>query len=285
MAYVALVALELALLVVWSAHRKIETSVSLAAASLGFVGALALSVLSYLEHRRSVRPSTIILTYLVFSIAFDAVQCRTLWLLREVVLAPVFTTTLACKVLVFAFELAEKRHILLSPWNELGPEATSSAISKSFFWWLNSLLLRGFQANLSTDTLFDIDDDMKSAMLFETLTEARQRWKDSRIPPRYRLLLATCDSLKMALVATTLPRLCLIGFKFAQPFLIKRVINYVQEKNGEEGASKDVGYALIGATGIVYFGTAVSFVAIFGMMSRLPPTLDHERTLSPQALP
>ncbi|KAL6806010.1 P-loop containing nucleoside triphosphate hydrolase protein [Trichoderma sp. SZMC 28012] len=257
-AYAALVSLQLSLLVVWSVHHEALTRASLAAATLSFADGIALSVLSYLEHRRSIRPSSIILVYLVFSIAFDAVQCRTLWLLKTNVLAPVSTATLVCKLVVFLLELGEKRHILLHPWNNLTPETTSSIINRSLFWWLNDLLLRGFRTPLSTDTLYEIDDSMKSERLFLKLQDARQKWSKSQVSHRYRLLFATCDSLRKPLAITILPRLFLIGFKFAQPFLINRVITYVQEKNDGDGARKDVGYALVGATGLVYLGSAIS---------------------------
>ncbi|EHK26512.1 uncharacterized protein TRIVIDRAFT_20223, partial [Trichoderma virens Gv29-8] len=253
-AYAALISLQLSLLIIWSTHHEALTRASLAAATLGLADGMALGILSYLEHRRSIRPSTIILVYLVFSIAFDAVQCRTLWLLKTNVLASVSTATLACKLLVFLLELGEKRHILLHPWNNLAPETTSSIINRSFFWWLNDLLLRGFRTPLSTDTLYEIDDSMKSEKLFHKLQDARQIWSKSRAPHRYRLLLATCDSLRRPLAVAILPRLCLIGFKFAQPFLINRVITYIQEKGDSDGARKDIGYALVGATGLISNG-------------------------------
>lgn len=63
----------------------------------------------------------------------------------------------------------------------------------------------------------------------------------------------------------------MIGFKFAQPFLINRVIDYIQEKGGND-ARKDVGYALVGATGLVYFGLAVS-IATRSFLLLLMPSL------------
>ncbi|KAL7786231.1 P-loop containing nucleoside triphosphate hydrolase protein [Trichoderma ceciliae] len=256
-AYAALVLLQLSLLILWSVQHEALTRASLAAASLGLADALALSILSYLEHRRSIRPSAVILVYLVFSIAFDVVQCRTLWLLKtSSSLAPVSTATLVCKLVVFLLELGEKRRILLYPWNDLAPEAISSIINRGFFWWLNDLLLCGFRTSLSTDTLYEIDETMKSEKLFDNLLDARRRWAKSRLSHRYRLLLAMCDSLRRPLAVAILPRLCLTGFKFAQPFLINRVIIYIQERDANGGAHKDVGYALVGATGLVYFGSA-----------------------------
>ncbi|ODA80883.1 hypothetical protein RJ55_03843 [Drechmeria coniospora] len=257
-AYTCLIALQLTLLVLWPSHGGRTTSTSIIAASLVLVDGLALAVLSYLEHRRSIRPSSIILAYLILSIAFDATQCRTLWLLAESSVAPVFTSALACKLLLFFLELAEKRYILLPPWKALSPETTSSIISKGFFWWLNSLLLRGFRATLSTDSIYDIDDALKSKGLLDKLLGARQRWEMSRRFHRYRLLLATCDSIRRPLATTALPRLCLIGFKFAQPFLIKSVVSHVDGVHVHDRFRMEAAYALVAATAFVFLGKAIS---------------------------
>ncbi|KAM4056986.1 ABC multidrug transporter [Hirsutella rhossiliensis] len=209
-AHATVVLLYLALLVTWSRQHRGDTPVPLVAATLGFVNALALSCLSYLEHRRSVRPSSVILVYLVFSCAFDALQCRTLWLLGRQLVAPLFSATLACKLLVPALELVEKRHMLLPPWAALAPETTSSVINRGVFWWLNGLLLRGFRATLSADELYPLDHGLKSRPLLGKL-----------------------------------------------PFLIKRVILYIQQERQQGDASRNVGFALVGATGLVHLGTAI----------------------------
>ena len=54
-----------------------------------------------------------------------------------------------------------------------------------------------------------------------------------------------------------LPRLCATGFNFCQPFLIKRVINYLSQPDGHDN-TKQIGRALIGAFCIVYVGFSVS---------------------------
>ena len=54
-----------------------------------------------------------------------------------------------------------------------------------------------------------------------------------------------------------LPRLCATGFNFCQPFLIKRVIDYLSNA-GSHGDSNQIGRALIGAYCIVYVGFSVS---------------------------
>ncbi|PNY23537.1 ABC transporter [Tolypocladium capitatum] len=260
--YSLYISLQLSLLIGWSQNlsQLAVSRVAVATAALRFADAIALFLLSYLEHHRSVRPSTIVCAYLVFSTLFDAIQCRTLWLLDDCRpgLAPLFSAMLTTKVAILVLEVQGKRNHLLGPWRRLGPEATSGIVNRGFFWWLNSLLIRGFRATLSPDALYEPDDELRSNKLLRKLLSAWQARKDSR-PRRYRLILSVCSALKGALALAVVPRLCLVGFKFAQPFLIQRVINLVQEapaeQNGDETA---VTYVFILATALIYLGTAIS---------------------------
>ena len=68
--------------------------------------------------------------------------------------------------------------------------------------------------------------------------------------------MATVSSLRWGYLSCIFPRLCFIGFEFAQPFLITRAINYVSEPVTSE--TKNEGYGLIAATAIIYIGLAVS---------------------------
>lgn len=58
------------------------------------------------------------------------------------------------------------------------------------------------------------------------------------------------------LLSAAFPRLCLIGFTFAQPFLINRAIEFAVTP--ESQPYNNVGYGLIGAYVLVYSGLAVS---------------------------
>ncbi|UQC86148.1 ABC transporter [Colletotrichum lupini] len=245
--------LQIALLALWT-QTPLSNRVSIAAAVLGILDALALTLLSHAEHLRSIRPSTTICVYLAFSLIFDAVQCRTLWLLPGLQnLASVSCAALAMKLTMFLLEVQGKRTFLLAALRHLSPEATSGIIGRGFFWWLNSLLGKGFKATLSPSTLYDIDDDMRSEPLLQNLNIA---WNERRGHGKRALLRSIFSTTKMAFLVTAVPRLFLIGFKFSQPFLINRIIKYVDGDRGSD--SKSVGYGLIAATGLVYLGNALS---------------------------
>lgn len=246
-------ALQVALLAVWASTYGSSSvkSASIAASALGLVDALVLGILSYLEHNRSVRPSSVISVFLLFTIAFDAVQCRTLWLLGTTkVLAAVSTAKLAWKLIIFALEIHEKRDILLSTWKSLSPESTSGIISRGFFWWLNDLMMRGFSATISLGSLWETDTNLQSHHLLQQI-----RSQGTRRKSKHALFLSVFSCLKGPLMSCIFPRICLTGFKFSQPFLIKAVINYLE--NHKSSDSKSSGYGLIGATALIYAGNAV----------------------------
>lgn len=188
----------------------LANAASVAAATFTLVDGIALATLSRLEHQRSTRPSTLILVYLMFSIAFNSVQCRTLWLNRADAVASVCAAMLGMRVIAFILELKEKRSSLLPPWKYLGPEMTASIVNRGLFWWLNELLMRGFQATLSGNTLYDTDAAIKSWRLLGNIQAARKRWSAPKVSlfRRHRLLVALLYSIKGALVLAILPRLC-----------------------------------------------------------------------------
>ncbi|KAF6825097.1 ABC multidrug transporter [Colletotrichum plurivorum] len=246
--------LQVALLVLW-ARSPLANRASVPAAVLGVLDALALALLSHAEHVRSVRPSTLMCLYLFPSIGFDAVQCRTLWLLPASSRGPlpaVSVAALAVKVVVFLLEAQGKRRYLIAALRGLSPEATSGIIGRGFFWWLNDLMARGFRATLSPSSLYQIDDGLRSEGLLQGLL---RRWDRRWGGEKHALLLSLFSSTKAAFVSAAVPRFLLIGFKFAQPFLINRIITYVDGDRGSD--PKSVAYGLIAATGLVYLGSAL----------------------------
>lgn len=217
--------------------------------------------LSYLEHERSVRPSTVLCTYLFFSIVFDIAQCRTLWFLNGQpgfalqALPALVTALLATKVVMLLTESLGKTRYLVGSSQSLKncPEAVASVFSRGAFYWLNGLLLRGFSATLDLDTLYDTDKALSSNGLLEKFRDRVARKK----PSKYRLPLVIIECCKVTILKTIIARLFLIALKFTQPFLLQYIIEFVQnDKKGGE-YHQNIAYSLIAATGLLYIGTAV----------------------------
>ena len=74
---------------------------------------------------------------------------------------------------------------------------------------------------------------------------------------RHGLFWATMQAMLFELFVAVPPRLALTGFKFAQPFLIKRVIEFVSV-SVTSSFETDIAHGLVGATALVYVGIAVS---------------------------
>lgn len=118
-----------------------RTRASLAAALLTLVATLGLCILSYFEHTKSIRPSSITSAYLLLTLPCDVAQLRTKWLRGDNLAGNgVSSSILALKLLVLISEATQKTRILIASYVDPSPEATSGLYSRGLFWWLNPLL-------------------------------------------------------------------------------------------------------------------------------------------------
>uniref|UniRef100_A0A8H7N605 ABC transporter n=1 Tax=Bionectria ochroleuca TaxID=29856 RepID=A0A8H7N605_BIOOC len=246
---------QLVLVALWSSSSN-ATKISVAASALSMTAGLALATLSFIHHSRAVRPSGILNAYLAFSTLFDLAQARTLWLRYDHALASVFTTGLVCKALALFAEMREKRKILREPYANYPPEALGGVINRSVFWWINSLLLKGRSSSLELEDLYELDEELSFDHLH---AKFRQSWHSNvRRNPSTKALIETvfrCFWKQISYIVFY--RLCLIAFNFCQPLLIHRALSLLLEPEDSPNR-KSVGYALIGATSLIYIGIAVT---------------------------
>lgn len=248
--------LQLLSLILWARPAAHKTDASVAAATLGLIDAVALCVLSYTEHVKSIQPSSIISLFVLFTVIFDAVQCRTLWLLPgSKALAVLISLGIAVKISMLVLEGADKRRLLMPRWIGSPPEAISGILNRGIFWWVNEMMGQGWRGLLNVNRLYPTDSALRSEKLLERL---RNIWDKCRQERRHALAFALVKSLKWPLFAGIPPRLCHICFTFAQPFLINAIIDYLGQPHSK--SSSNVDYGLIGATGLVYVGLAVSLI-------------------------
>ncbi|KAH7346292.1 putative ATP-binding cassette transporter [Rhexocercosporidium sp. MPI-PUGE-AT-0058] len=238
-------------LILYATNSAARTRASIASASLLLVDVLGLCFLSQAEHSRSIRPSTIINTYLFFTIIFDVAHIRTLWLSHAPLpIAVMRTLTISSKFLVAIAEAIEKRKILLPPYQSASPESTSGIYGRSSFWWLNSLLRTGYARGVKEDDLFPIDDALKSSTLSD---RAQKSWEAIPKTLPHALFWSTLRANRAPLLLCVFPRLCLIGFRYAQPLLLARTVNFVGSQDRDS-----IGWGLTGAFGVVFVGMAVA---------------------------
>lgn len=163
----------------WTKTSDIKYAV--AAGTLDLAGAIAVSVLVVMEHMRSIRPSTITAVYLLSTIIGNSVQLRTLWLRGYAsTLSQLLSAVLAFKVSLLVADAWPKQKYLRAVPTGYGPEETSSILTRSVFWWLNSLFWHGSKNVLSSEDLFPLDQQLRSSRLRDL---AVLSWKKSR--PRH----------------------------------------------------------------------------------------------------
>lgn len=110
-------------------------------------------------------------TFLLATLLFDVARARTLWLRAETrlnyAIAQVFAATVVVKAFILVLEGLRKRRLLRPEYQSYPPEATSGIYSRSFFWWLNSLIRLGFSRVLGIDDLFVLDKHLEASYLQE----------------------------------------------------------------------------------------------------------------------
>lgn len=256
-----------------SVNTAVQTHASLAADVLGVVAVLGAGLLSWFDHQRSIRPSSLLAVFLLFASVLDVARLRTLWsIVGAVGAATVFSLVLGLKVVALVLESISKYQSIRSPgeYDGVGSEPFSGLWTRIGYVWLIVTVRQGYRRILSIDDLPAIEPQLRSRVLHCQLERewvtcepclplpARSdadTWTTGDKTSKYSLLLACFRAYSLAFFSGVLPRLCLIGFTFAQPFMINTLTNWVQDND----ASKSSGNGLIGAYGLVYLGMAVSY--------------------------
>lgn len=253
--YFFLLAIQIATLTYWSNSTHVKTNASIPNAAVKIAGTLAIALLSYVEHQRTVRPSLIIEAWLLVTILFDLARARTLWLSEDNATATsaLATAWTVLKVVLLGVEALSKRELLRPECKVDSPEEVSGLISKMVFWWLVPLFRTGYKKSFTIDDLPPLDKHLKSEWLFDSMRTTPKAMKERG---SHALLFQYFGKLKWHLLAIVPPRLGLIAFNFTQPFLIQRAIDFSSES--AEESPKYIGIGLIGAYFLVYTGIAVT---------------------------
>jgi len=162
--YLALFSTQLAFLVLWTL-RHTEKQFGVASAALALVSVPFLAFLSLIEYYRTERSSDGINIYLFFSVLFDAIQTRSLWLLSDRPLAVAASVGVSLKCILLWSEMQSKQSSILQDSTKLSPESLSGVFSRRLFWWLNGVLYRGYRGRMDLDSLPYLGWNSKSAIL------------------------------------------------------------------------------------------------------------------------
>lgn len=145
----------------WSCFPAPGTDASIPVSILNLVISVQLVALSYFEHSRSVKPSTLLVGYLLFSWILDVAQLRTLYLLGQLSgIAALFSASWGLRLVMLVVESHEKVPCLRLEHQNLSPETTSGIVNRSFLWWLNKIFRIGSRGIISEDDLFELEPNL-----------------------------------------------------------------------------------------------------------------------------
>lgn len=231
---------------------------SIVSAVLNVISTTCVLILSNVEHGRSTRPSIVLCSYLLLSIAFDTVRIRTMWLSStsnyELTICDISTAGLALKVAIALLESCRKTLWATAEPKKRSPEETTGIYGLGAYLWLNKLFLMGYKTTLTMEDLYPLDNSMSAEHLEQRLAmiNGKSRYRGKK----FGLIMDVAKSLGSALLIPIFPRVALIGFAFCQPFLINSTLSYLEQPSPSR--DYNVGYGLIGATAFIYFGLAFS---------------------------
>ena len=146
-----------------------RTSASLAADVLAVAGTGGAAWLSYIDHQRSLRSSTLLSLYFAALIFVDISRVRTLWLIGSVnAEAAVMTATLVLTCLALFLESSNKRSSIAE--KRVGaPEEYSGFWPRAVFAWLFTTFRAGYSKVLVQDDLPILDTRLQSHGLHKIL--------------------------------------------------------------------------------------------------------------------
>ncbi|RDW69795.1 hypothetical protein BP6252_08815 [Coleophoma cylindrospora] len=250
--------IQVVLLILYSLERSLASSASLPACALSVLVGIGVIFMSYLEHQRSVRPSTLLCSYLIATLLLDIPQLRSMvktgaYENRSILLL-VLTVSWFIKFLLLVLESQSKRTILKPSYRKLSPESTSGILNRSFMWWLNGLFLQDSKRLLTESMLYNLDEELATQASGDRLQKA---WDTcSQFEGQHCFVWAVWRCFRGPYGYVVFPRLCLIALTFAQPSLIAQVINIIT--NEDTARSREIGYLLIFATALIYVGISVA---------------------------
>lgn len=139
---------------------------------------MTVCILSFLEHGRNIGPSTLLTTYLFFTISSNIINTGlryVAWNLCSIWGLP--TALFASRIVLFILESQTKHSILRAPFKEPSLEKTSGFFGVLFFWWVNKVLKMGYSRALSLADMPPLDKSLDAVRI----REAMQRQWDKKI--------------------------------------------------------------------------------------------------------
>ncbi|KAJ6783934.1 hypothetical protein PWT90_02117 [Aphanocladium album] len=265
----ALVIVESVSLALKMIPNEFKTPTSVPAASVELVAALTIGAIIFLEHRHAIRTSSLLAIYLLLGLLIDATKSRSYFLRSgNDSLAALAATAGLLRLSLFLLEEKSRRSLLVEDdlRENASSEATSSFLSRTFFLFLVPMLITGYQKELNSQNLISLGLDFSSKLMHTTLGKYWSRAKDGS--SKYGLMISCFKAWKYQIIQMFLARLAETAFLFAQPLLLQRIVDMVEnnETSPETGGERA---GILGATVVIFLGATLAKTAAAHLSNRL----------------
>lgn len=141
--------------------------------------------LSYVDHQRSLRPSTLLSLYLSVLVILDIARVRTLWLIDSTSGSPAaLTATFTLTFVALCLESVEK-YSSLKEENRFGaPEEYTGFWKRTAFSWLVATFRAGYSKIITVEDLPKLDSKLQSHILREKLVGTWSKCRQSALPAK-----------------------------------------------------------------------------------------------------
>ncbi|KAK3324845.1 ABC transporter [Apodospora peruviana] len=266
-ASIAFAGLRIGLLVIAIRHPHTSNRL-VASTALDFAAACLIITLSPLEHFKSRRPSILLCSFLFLTLVYDVARTPLLWPApsprHDVAFTGLFTATVVVEFIFLVLESTRSKS-----WTALirdgdrtqSPEETSSILSLGLYSWLNPLLWRGYHELLTMPHLYPLDRAISVDTFSSPPTPEPKAESTETSAWRLVMWLASSRPLVRSVLLPILPRLCLIGFTFCQPFFLQNLLRFLTSKATSSSAGDQdstTASALVAVTVLTYSGIAIS---------------------------
>lgn len=157
--YLAQFLVQVASLILYASSPR--TGLTFPCAVLSILATAIFMLGSHMEHRRSIRPSTVLVLYPVVTILFEIVHIRTLWSIEDLQRVAITTSVmLGPKVALSILESWLKVSLVLPECVSRNPEQLEGPLGRALFSWLNQIFVLGFGTKLAVQDLFSMEPSM-----------------------------------------------------------------------------------------------------------------------------
>ncbi|KAJ5654813.1 hypothetical protein N7490_001816 [Penicillium lividum] len=224
-----------------------NTRATIPVTAIGLLAIVVMGVLSFLEHRRSPRPSTILTLYLLAAAPLNAARARTLWYMpgsARIFIS--FTVTAGLMVIALVLEMAPKDGLMKEKAvGKPSSEERRGIVERSLLTWIVPVFAHGYRNTFTSATMPLVDPKLTTCRLKDpAITDLDKPLVNSLLQRHWRDLLGP-----------VIPRACYLGLTLAQAFLVERATALVSNSEATQQSKN----AIVGAYVLVYLGLAVTY--------------------------